>query len=269
MPEKFRSNFHVHTYISPCCGDREGCTPENLLRVAEGYGLREVGFCDHIFVPRPTMKEGYGASENEFLLLRSQVRMIEGGRIRPLLGWEVDVFGKGLYSIHEKYLEYLDFVTLACHFYPDEPERVASMSPDKAAGRILNRYMIAATTEFADIIAHPFHLHKQWFSDADSIMDRISQNNLEEFMCAVKENGLALEFSPVLFRADFWSVQNAYRIYETARSMGARLAPGSDAHTPSAVAAHLMTVFAVEELRLDDSHFVVYDELRHAGRRKI
>ncbi|HOX40463.1 MAG TPA: PHP domain-containing protein [Candidatus Brocadiia bacterium] len=269
IPEKFRSNFHVHTYISPCCGDHEGCRPENLLRIAEGYGLHELGFCDHVFIPRPGMKESYGASEQEFLFVRNQVRMLEYSATRPLLGWEVDVFGKNSYSLHEKYLEYLDYATLSCHFYPEEQERVAFQSHDTAAARILNRYMIAATTGFADIIAHPFYLHKQWFPDANAIHERISQKNLEEFMCAARENGIALEFSPVLFRADYWNVQNAYRIYDTARSMGVKLAPGSDAHTAGAVANHLTTAFVLEDLRLDDSNFVCYDELKHAGRRAI
>jgi len=268
LPQKLRSNFHVHTRYSPCCTDKENCRPELLLRAGEAVGLTEMGFTDHFFVPREGLSAIYGASEMEFLLLRNEVRSLESEKVRALLSWEVDVYGPKLYSFHEKYLEELDYVLVACHFYPTEPERLVGHSPDWTAARVMKRMMLAATAPFADIVAHPFLMQKSWYPDVDRIFNRVTQNQLEEFLHAVRENGVALEFSPVMFRPDLWNVENAYRIYQTAVVMDVPMAIGSDSHRLAEVPAALSTVFIMEKLGLSDSRLVCFGELKSArGRR--
>lgn len=46
---KLCHDWHVHTYLSACCHEKERQTPRAILSLAKDMGVNTIGFADHLW----------------------------------------------------------------------------------------------------------------------------------------------------------------------------------------------------------------------------
>jgi histidinol phosphatase-like PHP family hydrolase len=252
-----RSDFHVHTNLSPDAG--RDCTLESLARVAAGLGLREVGLTDHVQA-NGEREPGQSWQCTDLAAFEHRCRRIREGAwpVRLLSGWEVDYYDGGRYSfVPDTHLALLDYVLLAHHAFG----HMTGEAPAAIARYLLRITMAMAVEPYADVIAHPFYFapppdrHGQ-------ILSCLSDRELAEAFQAMKEHGKAAEITSYQFSADLRGVEQMKRVYSVARQTGVKFTLDSDAHRLWDLAEGLRCLYVLSELGFADDDFVDYAALR-------
>lgn len=239
-----RCDYHIHTNVSP---DRaKNCTLSNIIAVAEGFGMREIGLTDHV------MAVG-GADTAPHKALCDAIHAVRS-RVKVYAGWEVDYFDGGKYSFDPtRHLEYLDYVLLAHH----DVRHMLSESPQANAKHLLRMTMEMAREPYANIIAHPFYYPPPAERNA-AILSHISDSQYAEVFHAIRENGKAAEITSYQFNAELRAVDEMKRMYAAARATGVKFTLDSDAHSLWDMTEGLRCSYVLAELGFTDDDFVDY-----------
>ena len=253
-----KSDFHIHTIASD---GNEECTPNNIVKVAEGLGFQEIGFADHAHVCGEGVK-GNPCKNGDFVEayfnICKEIRQIQTP-LNLYVSWEVDYFDGGSYSFDpDKHFGSLDYVLLAHHYY----EHMQGESAQILANYMFRIYMEMAIEPYANIIAHPFYV----FRPPDpgihgAILSKISNSQFLEVFHAMKENGKAAEVSSYQFSANARDVEQTKRMYGIAKESGVKFTLNSDAHTLAEIGNGYRCIHILYELGFLDSDFVNYSEL--------
>jgi histidinol phosphatase-like PHP family hydrolase len=245
-----RCDFHIHTNVSP--DGAKNCTLSNIIAVAEGFGMREIGLTDHVMAMSGTDTAPHKA-------LCDAIHAVQS-RVKAYAGWEVDYFDGGKYSFDpERHLSYLDYVLLAHH----DMRHMLGESPEANAKYLLRITMEMAREPYAHIIAHPFYYPPSAERNAPSerhaaILSRISDAQYAEVFHAIRENGKAAEITSYQFNADLRAVDEMKRMYAAALSTGVKFTLDSDAHSLWDMAEGLRCSYVLAELGFTDDDFVDY-----------
>jgi len=250
-----RSDFHIHTYVSD---GAEDCTPENIARVAEKLGLREVGLTDHV------MACGEGARGHDhkncdtgpYFELCERIRGVSSP-VRVYASWEVDYFDGGRYSFDPgKHLDGLDYVLLAHHYF----RHVIDEKPQVIADYLFRIYMEMAREPWANIIAHPFYVPPPPERHG-AVLSHISDGQFSEFFQALRDNGKAAEITAYQFSANLRDVSQSLRMYSVARETCVKFVLDSDAHRLDTIGTGLRSLYLLDDLGFRDEDFVDYEGL--------
>ena len=235
MPRLYRTDFHVHTYLSDC-GSPEA-RPKAMLRAAREAGLEAIGFSDHIIFPADLARPE---------TLRSQLPR-QAGDLRVYVGCEADVTSPTEIAIDAAFAHTLDFVLMAAsHLYvPGTNHPIRGMDAQTMAAYIVSGMNLAVDSGLADVIVHPFCVPMGLYdfatlvavADPDAI-SRLGEN--------AARAGVAIEYNPRLLR--HWPDAAKWlfgRLLET----GVKLAVTSDAHHPRGVGMRGDEYATEEEMR--------------------
>lgn len=257
-----RSDLHIHTCASDAAED---CTPANIVAVAQGLGLRELGFTDHAYAcgaNAPGASHANGLYLQAYFSTCEQIRQIDS----PLdlyVSWEVDYFDGATYSFDpDRHLDALDYVLLGHHACG----HVKGDSPAAQADYFVRIYMEMAQEPYANIIAHPFYVPRPPESHG-AVLSRISDAQFREVFHAIRENGKATEITAYQFSADYRDVEQSRRMYSAARETGVKFVLDSDAHSLTEVGDGLRCIHVLRELGFTDDDFVDYAGLLGLRRR--
>ena len=256
-----RSDFHIHTYASD---GAKNCTPATIVKVAEGLGLKEIGFTDHAFASSgkgcPYEK---GRWVDSYFKVCNEIRGINSS-LSLYVSWEVDYFDGATYSFDpNKHLESLDYVLLGFHFY----EHVKGRSLQVLADYLIRIYREMAREPYANVIAHPFYVGGSP-ENHGAILALISDTQFAEVFHAIKANGKAAEVTTYQFSADYRNVEQSKRMYAAAKETGVKFVLNSDAHTLAEVGDGLRSYHVLCELGFTDGDFVDFAglmALKNAG----
>ena len=251
--ESMRSDFHIHTRASD---GAENCTPASIAEVAEGLGLKELGFTDHAYACGEGAL-GYphknGRYLEEYLRVCREIRETDSP-LSLYVSWEVDYFDGGSYSFDpDEHLEDLDYVLLAYHYYG----HIQGESPEALADHFVRIYMEMAQESYANIIAHPFYVDPPPERHGE-VLRQISDAQFEETFGAMKEAGKAAEVTGYQFSANLRDVEQSKRMYTVAKRTGVKFTLNSDAHTLADVGGGLRAVHVLRELGFTEDDFVDY-----------
>ena len=254
--DSVRSDLHIHTHASDGAQD---CTPASIARVAEGLGLREIGFTDHAYTCGGS---ALGASHEDGRYAEADFEVC--AEIRDMdaaldlyVSWEVDFFDGGEYSFDpERHLGDLDYVLLGHHFY----SHMQGEPPQALADYFVRIYMAMAQEPYAHIIAHPFYVARPPERHG-AVLSRIGDAQFLEVFAAIRENGKAAEITAYQFSADYRDVEQSKRMYALAREAGVKFTLDSDAHTLAEVGDGMRSIHVLRELGFTNSDFVDYAAL--------
>ena len=250
-----RSDFHVHTCASDAKPD---CTPDRIVQVAEGLRMKEIGFTDHLLACNADAK-GCGQAPGDvqaFSDVCEQVRRINSP-VRTYVSWEVDYFDGGLYSFDpDQHLDMLDYVLLGHHYM----SHMFQETVEKMARYLLDIHMAMAQEPYAHIIAHPFYVPPPPERHG-AILQHISDTQLAEVFCAMKEHGKAAEITAYQLSADLRAVDQMCRAYAAARETGVKFTLDSDAHSLRDIGGSLRCSYVLASLGFCDQEFVDYEGL--------
>lgn len=258
-----RSDFHVHSNVS---GDTaKNATLENIIAVARGLGMREIGITDHVLALGDE-NNGLRARPDDEASHHALCRAIRETRspVKVYASWEVDYFdggpSGGRYSFDpERHLASLDYVLLAHHAMSHVIDE-----PVEFLGRYMVRIMMEMAREpYANIIAHPFYARADKHG---AILASIDDEAIAEVFHAIRENGKAAEITPYQFNADLRDVDQMRRVYSIARSTGVKFTLDSDAHGLWDMAEGLRCSYVLSDLGFSDDDFVDYDGLMRLKR---
>jgi len=250
---KITCDLHLHSRHS--CDTRKG-SMEELVAQAKTYGLKEVGFADHLHTPfnLPDLV----ASREEFLTLSCCFPVHFGCEVSCVSQWELDEIAAGkvtnpVYGIREggppggpmaigltlteKQKLGIEYVIGGVHWMLYEP-----VEPEEAIRSYHRQNLFLASHPLVDIIAHPwwwqgawrdsnsqYHTYP-WFDD----FHRIPRQLHEEFIRTVKKYGKKVEInlSAMLLNPRYSEhFKGQYLEYlQLLKEKGIRFTIGSDCH---------------------------------------
>lgn len=235
MARLYRTDFHIHTYLSDC-GSPEA-TPKAVLRAAQEAGLEAMGFSDHIIFP---------ADRTRPEKLRAQLPR-NTGDLRVYVGCEADITSPTEIVIDAEFAHTLDYVMLsASHLYvPGTNHPIQGMSARTQAAYLLSTMNLAVDCGFADVVVHPFVVPTALY-DFPTLVAEADPEAVSRLGEKAARAGVALEFNPRVLRR--WPDAAKWlfgRLLET----GVKLAINSDCHHPRCVGCRGPEYATEEEMR--------------------
>jgi DNA polymerase (family 10) len=201
--EDLRGDLHVHTDYS----DGQS-TPAEMVEAADALGYEYVALIDH----SPSARVAHGLDEErleEKIEVIEKLRRTRHGRLRILIGAEVDILSNGKLDYNDKILARLDVVVASVH-------AGFRQSRDRMTGRLLD----AISNPYVHIIGHPTTRIIGGRDAVDFDFDRILK--------AVVDQNVAFEIDGQPDRLDLTDT-----LVRVANEAGAVFAINSDAHSVS------------------------------------
>ncbi len=229
-------DLHVHTYLSACCGDPEGQTPERIARSAAAMGVRTVGLADHVWAnPDVDPSAWYAPQTIDRLVDLRRTVPAEMDGVRMLVGCEAETIAPGVFGITAETAAEVDFVLLACsHFHMKGfVAQPASSRPRDVADHALAFFRAAASSGLATIIPHPF-LTLGFQEGIPAMIAAISDDEFTDAVGLAAEHGVGIEIT-VGYLSDPARRDAAARLLALAKQAGCRFTFGTDAHAPAAL----------------------------------
>lgn len=226
--DRFKTDFHNHSFRSRCAW------PEMMVaaiaRRFEECGLEMAGISDHSY-PDGGLAERCLATREELKALAPKVDI--------RVGVELDIYYPGKVAIPPKELDIFDYVLVACTHYQNRGSVALpiSMEYEVVAQNMVDFMTYAASLEFADAIAHPFHVtgleeHRPDF-DRTRAIDLIPDDALRRIARDMRENAVAAELHTSLLEQDY--AASMVRFYAICKQEKVRFSLGSDAHWLSGI----------------------------------
>ncbi len=126
-------DFHIHSTLSPCCGD-ENQTPENLLKYAQKNGYKKICLTNH-FWDENVKSEAWWHPDERFDFISQALPLPQAEGVDFLFGAEGDMDYNFVLGVSEERYDVFDFMvistthlTLAGHTVREEiktPEEAA------------------------------------------------------------------------------------------------------------------------------------------------
>jgi len=230
-------DLHVHTYLSACCHDREGQTPERIRAAAAAGGVRTIGLADHVWANPDVPASAWYAPQtiDRLVAMRRDVPRQAAG-VRVLVGCEAETIAPGVFGITPDAAACVDFVQLACsHFHMTEfVAQPASARPRDLADHALAFFRSAAGSGLATVIPHPF-LTLGFQEVIPAMVAAISDGQFTDAFGVAAERGVGIEIT-VGYLANAPRRDAALRLLTLAKQAGCRFSFGTDAHEPAALA---------------------------------
>ncbi len=243
-------DYHIHTRYSFCGWDEN--RPEAILRQMARFGFKTVGFSDHLH----PITDPAG-----FTLLRQELAAIET-EVTTLVGTEAEVLNPHVTTVTAEDVEMFDYIILSPnHFHLGWVEVPPLLSPRKAAEYVLAMHRKAASTVFADIIAHPFAKAEELGDEAE-VLGAVKAEEIADLVELAKANGVAFEFR--LENGDQGPLADVLlELYRQCHNRGCKVSSGSDSHWLESL-GHTQTLGpAVQRAGLTEADFL---DLSHRAR---
>jgi len=232
-------DLHVHTYLSACCGDPENARPAKILARAEEFGLKTIGFADHLWAnPELEPSDWYRPQDEAHVTrLREDLAGLSTP-LRVLVGCEAETIAPGRFGITPEVAERFDFVLLPCNHlhmtgFVQQPP---SDAPGDVARHQLTLFRSAVQSGLATAIPHPFKaLAGEGLFDA--MIATVSDAEFTDAFGLAAENGVAIEITRGFVPpardagAPTWSLETPVRFLSLAKGAGCKFIFASDAHT--------------------------------------
>jgi histidinol phosphatase-like PHP family hydrolase len=218
-------DFHVHTIHSNC--GKAGMTPSAALGMYSEAGYRALGFTDHF---DPVL------SPEKIRQTKEELSEYDAGDIEYYIGVEASTYlpdwpRRELSRMKEKHL---DFCILSPSHRPSSSEAPAfsRLPVEIQARKILDAFIEAVRTEFADAIAHPFAYGASQIPDRDRVLSEIHDSDLSWALELAGRNGIAMELSPRVLGIgeEFLS-----RFIGLCKEEGLMFSIGGDVHAPQSI----------------------------------
>lgn len=234
-------DFHVHTIHSNC--GKAGMTPSAVGRLFESNGYHAIGFTDHydpVLTPekiRQIKEELVEANLNLDIYLGTEACVY-------LPDWPVR-------ELREFSSRHLDFCIMSPSHRPSSSEapRFSKLPIDVQARRVLDSFIEAVRTNFADVIAHPFAYGKTQIPHLDEVLSRIDDANLKWALELARDNGIAMEFSPRVLGLNDSFVS---RFVGLCKEVGNKFSIGGDAHSPGSIGNDKLVLPLLRRFRIGE-----------------
>jgi histidinol phosphatase-like PHP family hydrolase len=243
--DRFRTDFHNHSARSRCA--RPEMTVAAMAERFEACGLVMAGISDHVY-PDGQIGERCRATRMDVEAARSSVDI--------RVGAEVDVLYPGRLSVRPEELGCFDYVLLACTHYQGRPAvpPPVSMEPAAVAQNMVDFMTYAASLEFADAIAHPFHATGLEAYEEDparaGVIELIPDEAFRRIARDMRERGLAIEINTVVLEKGY--ARAMFRFYAICKEERVKFSLGSDAHWLSGIGEVPLIAGYLESLQLTD-----------------
>ncbi len=253
-------DLHIHTGLSPCCTDASQ-TPQNVIAICRGLGLRKIGFSDHAWLHRDTTPADWHPNANGFKKRQDELRQLDCGGITLLRGCEADTLAPGRFTIDRKFADSLDYVIMEPnHFHFRElVEQPPAINPAAIGTHMVKMFLSGVRSGLADIIAHVFMPMGYWdfYEPAlDSIADTVFLESFQEAAAA----GVAIELSAVYLppppggNRHTWHIDTPLRVLTLAKQAGCCFTFGTDSHCPQSLPRIKHLAPLLEKLELTRQH---------------
>lgn len=235
MERLYRTDFHIHTYLSDC-GAPEA-TPKAILRAAREAKLEAIGFSDHIIFP---------ADKERPEQLRAQLPK-QTGDLQVYVGCEADVTSPTDIVIDAAFARTLDYVMIAAsHLYvPGTHHPIRGMDIRTQAAYLLTTMNLAVDCGFADVVVHPFVVPMA-LHDFPSLVAEADPEAVSRLGEKAARAGVALECNPRVLRR--WP-EAAKWLFGRFLETGVKLSVNSDCHHPRCVGCRGPEYATEEEMR--------------------
>ena len=240
-------DIHLHTHLSRC--GKDDATVQNYVNQASRFGLKLLGFTDHLWDDSYTGSESIyegantavpfyrGQNVPHVLSLRQEIAAVEQPGIRILLGAEVEYdpwrHDLAITEANAEQFDYLIFPNSHTHmvmpksYYEDKRKHIdfmmmAFMDIMKSP---LRKYLVTMAHPFC-AVACPYGY--------EEMLGIITDDEYRRCYDACADNGIAVEINLSKFRK--YSVgqileSNNLRQFRIAKECGCQFTFGSDSHT--------------------------------------
>jgi len=235
-------DFHVHTIHSNC--GKPGMTARRALGRFSELGYLRVGFTDH-YDPLLTTEKARQT--------RNEVEETNPG-LEVWVGSEVCVYLPGWprAKLKRDRERELDFCILSPSHHPNSKEAASfsRLPVEVQRARIMDSFIEAVETEFADAIAHPFAYERSQIPLRDKALGGIDWTDLEWALEVARRNSIAIEFSPRVLTLPEDFLLNFYRLCKNNRL---KFSLGSDAHRVESIGAEKALFPLMRKIGVTDS----------------
>jgi len=255
-------DFHIHTGLSSCARDKENATVKKYLENAEKYGLKKLGFADHLWDGAIEGAPRWYETQNvpHVMQLKTELERLKTERKVPemqlYLGCEAeyDPIHHGV-ALTEENAELFDFVivpnshthiVMPKNFY--EPYQRHADFMLQAYEDILN----SKVSRYITAIAHPFQAIKCPYPYGE-LIDLITDNQFKRLFDRTAEKGIAIEInmSGVSRRTNEEILQlPQIRLFRLAKACGCKFVFGSDSHANDRHSLYYKAEFVADLLEL-------------------
>jgi len=258
---KIDFDYHVHTTLSSC--GTESATVENYLELAKTYGLREIGFADHVWdqaVGAPP--EWYAPQDVRHVLsLREKLKDIKTD-VKLYVGCEAEYdYARGGVSLTEESAEQFDFVIVPnSHTHLVMPK--AFYEPhQRHADFMLEAYkniIKSPVSRYITAMAHPFAAVCCPYN-RNELYGLITDDQYKEIFDETAQKGIAVEINMSCFYKladDEIASAPEMRMFRLAKERGCRFSFGSDAHANTKHDKYRRTNLIADLLELKDEDVI-------------
>jgi histidinol phosphatase-like PHP family hydrolase len=207
-------------------------------------GILMGGISDHVYVDGQ-IAERCRATREELEAAHSAVDI--------RVGAELDVLYPGRVSVRAEELACFDYILLACTHYQNRSAVLpVSMEPAAVAQDMVDFMTYAASLEFADVIAHPFHVTGLEPFQEDcaraGVIDMIPDEAFFRIARDMRERGIAIEINTVVLEKEY--ARAMLRFYAICKEERVKFSLGSDAHWLSGIGEVPLISGYLESLQL-------------------
>lgn len=279
---KLDCDLHAHTHLS-CCGE-DSATIENYVKTAEKFGLKTIGIADHMWDKEiPFAKSMYhssssGDGENVVNWYRAQfiehcmkiideIKNTDTKNVNFLIGGEVDYCPGIGAAITEENAQKLDFIIVPNSHTHHTMDKALYEPYEKHAEFMLKateEICTSKTAKYITALAHPFEAVCCPYS-VEFIYDKIKDSRVKEVFSMAKENNIAIEINLGSYytKTDEEIKNCGYtRILSIAKDLGCKFTTGSDSHNNSFHDNFYKLQTVAEFLKLDESDFLNFDNMK-------
>jgi len=232
------ADYHVHTSL---CRHAQG-RPEDYVKAAKDYGLREIGISDHF--PVPHLPESLPKTEYamDITELSTYLQWMEEARaaypsVKVRLAFEVDFYSQGMEDILSR-LDALrpDYLIVSVHVLKDwciDDERMIDRYQGVDLQDLCDRYVKAlieaVSMEKFDILGH-MDLFKKF-----GYRTKVSPDLLDSLLCQLKKADMAVEINTAGLRKPCREMYPSEDLLCSLQKAQIPICFGSDAHRPGEV----------------------------------
>ena len=238
MIRLIRENYHTHTYR---CGHAIG-TDEDYIIEALAFGMTEIGFSDHIFLPDHRQVGIRGDYEllDDYINSIEKLREKYKDRIKIRLGFEAEAMPH-YFPYYKRLLDegHIEYLILGNHCEIDKNNNLhfyfSNATKAKDIIRYTNSMVKGIKTGLFKIVAHPDYFmgsYFKWNKTCITCAKRICR--------AAKKYGVILEFNFGAVRRGKRLIGEEYRFsypynkfWEIAKKYKCKVMIGIDAHSPN------------------------------------
>lgn len=238
------NDLHIHTYISPCSGD-PAMTPERIADYAAENGFTDVCITDHFWDEMVPGATPYIASHETYAHLAAALPLPRREGVRFHFGCETELHMNGTLAIRRGTFDKFDFVAIPInHFHMDgftiseedynRPDRVAHLWSERFA-HVLDMDLPFHKVGFA-------HLSCELMATSSrrahiEVCNLIPDETLRTLFSRAAKVGAGIELNfETFFDYTESELDELFRMYRVAKSVGCKFYFGSDAHHPGELA---------------------------------